>query len=364
MSTGKTVLIYRIGSLGDTVVALPCLHLIARIFPESKRILLTNTPVHAKAPAASAVLGDSGLVHNYLSYPIGTRNLFQLAKLWWKIRQLKVGTVVNLSPIRGEAANRRDNLFFRLCGAKRIVGTPSGELATYLYDSQADRYEAEASRLARCIAELGDARLKDLASWDLVLTAQEKSRAAAALRPLYGRAFFTLGIASKQQVTDWGVSNWKQFMPQLSKKFPEHALVFIGAKEDRADVEEVAAQWPGTFLNLCGELAPRESAAVIKQGEAYLGLDSGPMHLAASVGTPCVSISAANKLPGMWFPFGDTHEVIYHKTECFGCNLQVCTMEKKRCILTITPEEVVTATVRAVSRIAQSGSPQPAEQIS
>ena len=351
MSTGKTVLIYRIGSLGDTVVALPCLRLISRAFPESKRILLTNTPVHAKAPAASAVLGESGLVHGYLSYPIGTRNLLQLAKLWWKIRQLKVGTVVNLSPVRGEAANRRDNLFFRLCGAKRIVGTPTGELATYRYDAQADRYEAEANRLARCIAEIGDARLNDPDSWNLVLTELEKSRAAAALRPLYERAFFTLGIASKQQVTDWGVSNWRQLMPELWKKFPGHALVFIGAKEDRVAVEEVAAQWPGTSLNLCGELTPRESAAVIKHGDAYLGLDSGPMHLAASVGIPCISISAANKLPGIWFPVGDAHEVIYHKTECFGCNLQVCTTEKKRCILTITPEEVVSATVRAVGRI-------------
>ena len=347
MSTGETVLIYRIGSLGDTVVALPCLHLVARAFPDNPRILLTNTPVHAKAPPASAVLGASGLVHGYLSYPIGTRNLFQLAKLWWKIRRLKVGTVVNLSPARGEVANRRDDLFFRLCGAKRIVGTPTGELANYRYDAQADRYEAEASRLARCIAEIGDARLRDPASWDLVLTEEEKSQAAAALLPLYGRTFFTLGIASKQQVTDWGVSNWKQLMPELWKKFPEHVLVFIGAKEDRAAVDEVAAQWPGTSLNLCGELAPRESAAVIKQSEAYLGLDSGPMHLAASVSTPCVSISAANKLPGMWFPFGDAHQVIYHKTECFGCNLQVCTAEKKRCILTITAEEVVRATVRA-----------------
>jgi len=350
VSKRNVVLIYRIGSLGDTVVALPCLHLIARNFPDSTRILLTNTPVHAKAPAASAVLGESGLVHGYLSYPIGTRNLFELARLWWRIRRLDVKTVVNLSPVRGEAANRRDTLFFRLCGARKIVGTPSGEFAAYRFDATTDRHEAEASRLARCLAQIGDARLRDRASWDLLLTENERSRAAGALRPLHGRAFLTLGIASKQQATDWGVANWKQLMPQLRREFPDHALVFIGAKEDRPAVDEVSAEWPGASLNLCGELSPRESAGVIQRGEAYLGLDSGPMHLAASVGTPCVSISAANKLPGMWFPFGDGHEVIYHKTECFGCNLAVCTIEKKRCILSITAEEVVVAAVRAVER--------------
>jgi heptosyltransferase III len=344
------MLIYRIGSLGDTVVALPCLHLIARTYPDSKRILLTNTPVHAKAPAASAVLGESGLVHDYLSYPIGTRNPLRLAKLWWKIRRLKVKTVVNLSPVRGEAANRRDTFFFRLCGAKKIVGTPTGELAIYRHNEQTDRYEAEASRLARCLSEIGDPKLSDRASWDLLLTEKEKLRGEAVLRPLQGQPFFTLGIASKQQPTDWGVDNWKQLMPKLWQKFPVHALVFIGAKEDHTGVAEVAALWPGMSLNLCGELSPRESAAVIQLGEVYLGLDSGPMHLAAAVGTTCVSISAANKLPGMWFPYGDGHEVIYHKTDCLGCNLQVCTVEKKRCILTITPDEVVAAMMRAVAR--------------
>ena len=51
------ILIYRIGSLGDTLVALPCLHLIARTFAGSERILLTNVPIHAKAPAAASVFG-------------------------------------------------------------------------------------------------------------------------------------------------------------------------------------------------------------------------------------------------------------------------------------------------------------------
>ena len=70
----ERVLIYRLGSLGDTIVALPCFHQIERAFPDAERRLRTNIPVHAKAPAAAAVLGDSGLVHGYLQYPVGMRS--------------------------------------------------------------------------------------------------------------------------------------------------------------------------------------------------------------------------------------------------------------------------------------------------
>ena len=38
----EKVVIYRLGTLGDTIVALPCFHQIARVFPNAARIILTN----------------------------------------------------------------------------------------------------------------------------------------------------------------------------------------------------------------------------------------------------------------------------------------------------------------------------------
>ena len=78
----KRVLVYRLGSLGDTVVALPALHLIARAFPDAERRMLTNFPVSVKAPAAAAILADNGLIHGYFRYTAGTRSLRNLFTLW------------------------------------------------------------------------------------------------------------------------------------------------------------------------------------------------------------------------------------------------------------------------------------------
>ena len=363
MSKPNNILIYRIGSLGDTVVALPCFHLIARRFPDSRRILLTNLPVHAKAPAAASVLENSGLVDCVLDYSVGKRNIVQLTKLWWRIRRLRVSTLVYLVPPRGESAAKRDEKFFRSCGVKEIIGTPFGELAHHAYDPVTNRYEAEASRLARCLAPLGDAHLHDPASWDLRLTSQEQARAASVLRPLKGEPFLVLGIASKMSATDWGVENWKRLMPMLQREFPEHAAVFIGAKQDRAVCDQVAARWPGRWMNLSGELSPRDSAAVLRQGDLFLGPDSGPMHLAASVGTVCVAIFSARNRPGLWFPFGNDHQILYHQTECFGCNLEVCSIAMKKCNLSVSAEEVIAAARQTKARHMAMARSQPAEVV-
>jgi len=350
MAKNGTIIIYRLGSLGDTVVALPCFHLIARAFKDYERILLTNIPVHAKAPAAPLVLGDSGLINGYMTYPVGTRNVLKLAKLWRRIRSLKPSAILYLTPPRGEAVCKRDEFFFRSCGVKNIIGIPYGDLAQHRYDPHRGRYEAESSRLARCLAPIGDACPGDPASWNLMLVENEKVRAAEALRPLGKIPFLVVGMASKMQATDWGIENWKALMPKLAGEFPDHAIVFIGAKEDHRNIEEVAALWPGRSLNVSGALTPRESAAVLERGDLYLGLDSGPMHLASSVGTPIVGIFSARNLPGVWFPFGERNQILHKQTECFGCALEVCTVEKKKCILAISADEVIAAARRALTK--------------
>ena len=159
----RRVLIYRLGSLGDMVVALPALHLVERAFPDAERRLLTNVPVSAKATPAEAVLGASGLVQSYVHYPVGTRSVGALARLWWKLWWWRPEVLVYLAGARGVAAARRDARFFRWCGVRRLVGVPLTEAMQQNffgaevgegYDAGlfAGDLEPEAARLVRCIA--------------------------------------------------------------------------------------------------------------------------------------------------------------------------------------------------------------------
>ena len=355
----KRVLVYRLGSLGDTLIALPALHLVRRAFPDAERRLLTNVPVNSKAPPAAAILEHTGLVDSYERYSVGTRSFAELAGLVWRIRRWRPDVLVYLGAARGVSSALRDARFFRLCGLKRQIGVPLTEdMNTNRRLGTDEVWEPEASRLTRNLAELGDAHLDDPASWDLGLTPQEHARAAEVLvagedeARIPRRPLLAVSVGTKVQSKDWGRENWRALLQRLGAAHPGFTLALCGAPEERDASDFAAAGWregvatrnhTPVVRNLCGELTPRESAAVFARAELFLGHDSGPMHLAAAVQTPCVAIFAARNKPRVWFPYGPGHRVLYHRVDCWGCGLETCLIEHKRCIVSISVEEVATA---------------------
>jgi heptosyltransferase III len=351
-TTTKRVLIYRLGSLGDTLIALPALHLVARAFPNAERRMLTNFPVNVKAPPAAAILENSKLVHRYFRYSAGTRSPRELLSLWWQLLRWRPEVLVYIGAARGVESARRDAKFFRLCGISRLIGVPVTEdMQQNRFDESGKFLEPEGARLVRNLAELGDVDLDAPANWNLLLTDKEHARATEVLVPAAGKPIIAVSVGTKVQSKDWGRDNWKALLHQVAKLYPDHALALCGAGEENETSEFAANGWrensSNPVINLCGLLTPRESAAVFAEARLFIGHDSGPMHLAAAVQTPCVAIFAARNKPRVWFPYGKQHRVIYHQTDCWGCGLETCIIERKKCLTSITVEEVV-AQVRNV----------------
>ena len=357
----KRVLIYRLGSLGDMLIALPALRLIERAFPDAERRMLTSVPPNAKAAPAAQVLDKTGLIHGFFAYPYGTRNPFKLLHLIWQIRRWKPDVAIYLNGERTLRAARRDAQFLRFCGVRQQIGVP---VTAEMRDHQLRKtsagleiFEPEAERLTRNLALLGPAQMERQENWSIQLDADELGQAAAALEPLQGAPFIAVSMGTKLQANDWGLENWSELLSQLAERYPDHALVITGAAPEASAAESILAAWRAHSLrpaiNFCGALSVRQSAAVYAHGSVFIGHDSGPLHLAAAAGTQCVGIFGARNLPGVWFPQGSQHCVLYHRVDCMGCGLEVCTLEQKKCILSITVGEVLSAlesTIRAQPR--------------
>ena len=163
----ERVIIYRLGSLGDTVAALPCFHLIRRSFPDAERLVLTNVPVSKKAAPLETILREGGLVHGSIAYPLGLRDPVALVRLARNLRRQGADTLVYLADRRGLTTAWRDVAYFKLCGFRRIIGAPlTSDLQMNRIDGSGE-LERESHRLGRTLAELGTIDFDARAWWDL-----------------------------------------------------------------------------------------------------------------------------------------------------------------------------------------------------
>lgn len=343
----KRVLIYRLGSIGDSVVALPSLNLIARSFPRAERILLTNIQNNRKAAPMSDIIAPAGLIHSSITYPLGTRNIKALWRLRSRIAQSAPQALVYLTKPRGTVTVFRDVLFFFLCGIPKLIGVPFLPSQQKVLAIEKGRiYESEANRLARCLKYLGKIDTKDPKLWDLKLSSNEMATAKDLLnQKLNSNVFITASVGTKVKTKDWGKDNWYQLLSLVSSRFPDLGLALIGSYDERLRCDYVARGWRGPKLNLAGAASPRESAAVMAKSVLFLGHDSGPMHLAAAAGVSCVAIFSSRNKPGEWYPAGNGHTILYNYVDCLGCNRMRCIDRNSMCIKSISVDKVF-STVR------------------
>lgn len=306
------LVIFRIGSIGDTVVAVPCFHAIARAFPHHRKILLTNAVDSARASSAESVLEGTGLIDGALYFPGGRGKLKHSIVLARQLRQLKPEALIYLAPRTSGLQVYRDLLFFHAAGIRRVIAAPLSMSARECrVDPLTSELEHEASRLARILSEAFPVDLTR-ASWDLRISEAEEATALNRLGGLLGwRPLVAVSPGAKIPAKDWGEERWDALLRLLQERVPAISLVFIGAPDERALTERLARGWQGPKVNLCGELTPRESAAVLGKCNLLLCHDSGPMHLAAACGTRCVALFGHFNLPRQWFPYGSDHLVIY-----------------------------------------------------
>ncbi len=103
--------------------------------------------------------------------------------------------------------------------------------------------------------------------------------------------------------------------------------------------------------DLGGQLSIRQLAALIKMSSLFIGVDSAPMHIAFSVGTPIIALFGPTGW-WAWGPFGE-HDIVLHKElPCQPCGKDGCNGSKRsRCLDEISTGEVIKAVDRQLEHV-------------
>ena len=315
----EVVLVLQIGSLGDTVIALPCYREIARRHPAAERYLLTNFPIGSKMVPAESILLPTGVIRGSIEYPMPLRSLRKTIALWYRIATLRPSILYYLLPETRLINLLRHCAFFKLCGIRTIRGIPWSRDLRYPRELQRSLlWESEASRLLRTIGvPAGPPADMDR---DLALSDAERSKADAIIREMDGvTGFLAVSVGGKVPVNDWGDENWRAVLSALSAANPRLGAVFVGSADERPRNEALATAWQGRIVNTCGDLTPRETAALIARAIVFVCHDTGTLHLGAAVNTPLVGIFSARNRAGKWFSDRPRDAFFYHHVSCAGC---------------------------------------------
>jgi heptosyltransferase-2 len=114
-------------------------------------------------------------------------------------------------------------------------------------------------------------------------------------------------------------------------------------------IESAIPSPPSAILNLAGKTSLRELMALLKICRMLLTNDSGPMHVAAALGTPVVVPfgSTSPELTGPGLPGDPRHRLLKSDAPCAPCFLRECPIDF-RCLNGISVERVVEAVLSLV----------------
>jgi lipopolysaccharide heptosyltransferase II len=122
-------------------------------------------------------------------------------------------------------------------------------------------------------------------------------------------------------------------------------IIIVGSADEASQFEEMSRQMSQPVINLTGETELLQLAALLRRSDLLVSNDSGPIHLAAAVGTPVVAIFGPTN-PSRVGPYGGGHVVLRKEIDCSRCTRRACVRDAL-CMQAIAVSEVFEA-VRAV----------------
>jgi len=326
----RRVLVIRLRSIGDTVLATPSLIALKRFLPHADvDILLEDWVV--------PLLEGHDSIDNVLTAGKTTAERIKTARA---IRSRRYDVVFNLH------GGSTSAFFVATSGARHRVGY-AGYRYAFVYNhrlsSSSDFWKREHTHSAE----------QQLALLGLVgVPVRDRPRSHLTIRTgcISGLAvpepFALIHPTAATETKTWPVESFARIVEYLYDKGLRPVAVGTMVEEPILESLKAEARTPiTTFFNL----SLPQITALASQAKIFIGNDSGIAHIAAAVETPSVVIFGSSNRHH-WYPWTDgPNEIVFHEFHCQPCPGYECNeYGDARCIRSVRVEAVIAAIERVL----------------
>jgi len=328
----KNILLVRIDRIGDVILSLPMLPLLKRRYPNARISVLMRQYTRELVEQHSCV--DEVLVYEHEG---------SLRSLWAILREIRKRHFdIAIIPY----PRFRPALILFFAGIRIRVGS-GYRWYSFLFNRRVFEHRKDAKRHE---AEYNLSLLRPLG-----IEAQGEPEFEFSISPsvcdsvdsmLAGNSvslqdkFIILHPGSGGSSRDWSAENFSKLGNEVQRRLGVKVIVTGGEGEKRL-VEEVVAGMSESPLAVVGKLSLMELGALIRRAKVFISNSTGPMHIAAIVGTPVVAFfpPIVQCSPVRWGPYTHKKKIFLADNKaCFLCKGSPC--RSNVCMDQITVNEV------------------------
>jgi len=335
----KRILLIQLGDIGDVVLTTPTIRALKENHPSGEIFVLLRRFARELLEGCPWVDGVISLNKQKRKF---REEIAYQKDFLSRLRRKRFELAIDLR------AGTRGAIVSFVSGARLRVGRYRGDgklwrnrLFTHLIRPENELRQYSALHSLNILAPF-ELKIKDT-SPELIVTEEKERTAANILRkekvPV-DRPIIAIHPFSRWRYKEWPIRNYIKLINHMGSRY-KVSVVITGSIGERDRISEIAKRSKIDVHNLAGKTSLGELAAILKKCSLLIGIDSAPVHIAAAVGTPTVTIFGPSS-PINWAPQGKHHCVIYKDLPCVPCRQKGCNnSEVSRCLDELSVEEVI-----------------------
>ncbi len=340
----KNILCIRLDTIGDVLMTTPAIRALKESSPKRQITLLTSSAGAATASLVPEI--DSVIVYDapWLKATAPRRNSSPEYDMADKLRSLQfdaavIFTVYSQNPLPSAFLCYLADIPLRLAHCHE---NPYQLLTHWVKDPEPENYvRHEVRRQLDLVATVG-CKINDER-----MSLQTSQEALTLVQNILQK----LGIKQEQPwvvIHPGATAASRRYPPESFASVARNLIldkgiqvIFTGTEPEQSLVAEIQAAMGIASYSLVGSLNLGELAALIAIAPVLIANNTGPVHIAAAVGTPVVDLYALTN--PQHTPWGVPHRVLFHDVPCKYCYKSICPEEHHNCLRLVTPESVVNA---------------------